>query len=350
MANQNDRKNAMKFDASILVDDPGLAGAMAADLEASGFDGVYPFEGQHDPFLPLAVAAQQTRELSLITGIAVAFARSPLTLAHLAYDLQLTSKGRFILGLGSQVKAHIERRYNMPWSKPAARMRDMVNAIHAIWDSWEKGTPLSYQGEFYQHSLMMPTFNPGPNPFGKPPIFLAGIGPLMTEVAGEVGDGLMVHPFHTPEFMHAVTLPALEKGWRNAGKERQNFQISCQVIIATGHTDEEIQRATEAARGQIAFYASTPTYLPVLEVAGCADIQPELTHLSKQGRWQDMAPLVSEELLHRVAVVGSPAEVARGLVESRGNLVNRISPVAYASDTRLFKAVISEIDALTMAT
>ena len=335
----------MKIDASMLVANPADAIDFAQTLEDEGFDGVYTFEGQHDPFLPLAMAAPSTQTLQLITGIAVAFGRSPLTLAHLGYDLQLASEGRFIMGLGSQVKAHIERRYSMVWSKPAARMRDMVQAIHAIWDSWETGEKLNYRGEFYNHTLMMPTFNPGPNAFGRPKIFIAGIGPLMTEVAGEVGDGYFIHPFNTPGFIRDFSLPALQRGMKKSGKTMADMQISCQVIMATGFNSDQIKQATEAARNQIAFYASTPAYRPVLEHIGCAEIQPELTALSKQGQWQDMAGLISDELLHAIAVVGTPEEVASQLLQTRGPLVDRISPVAYGTDTGLFTAVLKQIRA-----
>jgi len=336
----------MKIDASMLVADPGEAGAFSKELESKGFDGVYTFEGQHDPFMPLAIAAQHTSSLELITGIAVAFGRSPLTLAHLGYDLQLTSKGRFIMGLGSQVKAHIERRYNMPWSKPAARMRDMIKAIHAIWDSWETGERLNYQGEFYQHTLMIPTFNPGPNPYGKPKIFLGGIGPLMTQVAGEVADGYFIHPFHTPQFIEQVSMPALKKGFSLSNKKRQNFQISCQVILASGFNKEEIQAAKEAARNQIAFYASTPAYLSVLENFDCPEIHSELHTLSREGKWAEMARLISDDLLEAVAVTGTPEEVAEKIIVTRSH-INRISPVAYNTDTKLFNAVLTELKKLS---
>ncbi len=335
----------MKVDASMLVSNPLDAADFANTLQSNGFDGVYTFEGQHDPFLPLTVAAGATDRLELITGIAVAFGRNPLNLAHLGYDLQLASKGRFIMGLGSQVKAHIERRYSMPWSKPAARMREMVQAIHAIWDSWETGGKLNFEGEFYQHTLMMPTFSPGPNPYGKPRIFIAGIGPLMTSVAAEVGDGYFVHPFNSRAFIEQVSLPALEQGFAAAGngKSRDDFEISCQVILATGFSDEEISQAREAARNQIAFYASTPAYKPVLEVMDRVDIQPKLTEMSKAGQWGEMAALIDDAMLRDIAVIGTPAEVAEQILESRGDLVDRISPVAYDTDTALFSAVCSEL-------
>lgn len=333
----------MKIDASMMVENPANAGNIARQLEAAGFNGVYTFEGKHDPFLPLAASSLSTRDLELITGIAVAFGRSPLTLAQLGYDLQLMSGGRFIMGLGSQVKAHIERRYSMPWSKPAARMRELVQAVRAIWHSWESGDKLNFVGEFYQHTLMIPSFNPGPNPHGQAKIFIAGVGPLMTEVAAEVGDGYFVHPFHTPDYLKEHSHAALQRGFEKAGKKREEFQISCQAIVATGFNTDEIAKAKQGARNQIAFYSSTPGYLPVLESVDRADIQPELTQLSKQGDWAAMAKHIDDELLNTVAVVGSPEEVAEKLLETRGNLVDRISPVIYGADNAILTAVLEAL-------
>src|SRR5947207_7149305 len=190
----------------------------AREVEAAGFDGVLTFEGTHDAMFPLLLAAEHTQRIELTTAVVIAFGRNPMTLAQSAYDLQLASHGRFNLGLGTQIKPHIEKRYSMPWSKPAARMREMVLAIRAIWSRWHEGTPLDFRGEFYQHTLMTPFFDPGPNPFGLPRIVLGGVGPRMTEVAGEVADGFMVHPFSTPKFMRETTLPALERGPARGGR------------------------------------------------------------------------------------------------------------------------------------
>lgn len=318
-----------------MINNPADAGKYASYLEKESISGTYSYEGKHDPFLPLAMASLQTTRLELMTGIAVALGRSPLTLAQVAYDMQLMSKGRFILGLGSQVKAHIERRYSMPWSKPAARMRETALAIRAIWHSWQTAEKLNFNGEFYRHTLMTPAFNPGPNPHGNPKIFIAGVGPLMTEVAAEVGDGYLVHPFHTTSFLNQTSRPALKRGLAKAGKTFEDFQISCQVIIGVGSNDEELGRAQAAARNQIAFYASTPSYLPVLESVDRVDIQPELTRLSKQGAWQEMARHVDDDLLHAVAVIGTAGEVAERLIESRGDLVDRLSLVAYGAEDKL---------------
>ena len=208
----------MKIDGALLVDDPADAGPAAQRLEEAGYDGGFTFEGRHDPFLPLTVAAQGTERLELATAIAVAFARNPMTLANLGYDLQLLSRGRFILGLGTQIRAHVERRFSSTWSRPAARMRELVLAIRAIWDCWQGGAKLDFRGDFYTHTLMTPVFDPGPNPHGLPRIFVAGVGPRMTEVAGEVADGFFVHPFHTPEFLAQTTIPALHRGLARSGR------------------------------------------------------------------------------------------------------------------------------------
>lgn len=325
----------MKVDASMLTQNPSDAGPFAAELERLGVDGAYTFEGQHDPFLPLAVAAENTENLELITAIAVAFARNPMILANLGYDLNLMSKGRFILGLGSQIKPHIERRFSMPWSKPAARMREMVLAMRAIWASWATGERLSFNGEFYTHTMMSPVFNPGPNPYGDPQVFIAAIGSLMCEVAGEVGDGILLHPLNTPEFIADYTLPALQKGWDKAGKKREDFVISCQYMVATGETEEEFVQARELVRNQIAFYGSTPAYKPVLDHSGWGDLQPRLRELSKEGKWLAMGELISDEMLYTIGVVGTPEEVAEQIRSKRSEHADRVSPTMYVTNNEL---------------
>jgi len=335
----------LKIDTSLMFD-PIKVGDMAAELEQLGFDGAYTFEGQNDPFISLAAAAMKTERMDLMTSIAVAFARNPMSLAYQANDLQLLSGGRFILGLGTQVKAHIERRFNMPWSKPAARMREMVQAVKAIWDCWETGEKLAFEGEFYQHTLMSPTFSPAANPHGAPKIYVAGVGPLMTQVSAEVADGLFVHPFHSPHSMATVTMPAVEKGLQLAGKSRGEFDIAAQVITATGLNEEQLQAAEFSARNQIAFYGSTPAYLPVLQVHGWEHLQPEANRLSREGKWMEMAGLVTDEMLHTFAIVGEPAEVARKLTERFTGKVERVSPVIYAPDTGLLGTLLGEIRGL----
>jgi len=334
----------MKVDGSILVDNPSAAGNLAKRLEDVGYAGAFTFEGRHDPFLPLCIAAERTTKLELITAVAVAFARNPMLLANLGYDLQLQSKGRFILGLGSQIRAHIVKRYGMPWSHPAARMREFVLALRAIWANWQDGTPLHFAGEFYTHTLMTPVFNPGPNPFGLPKIFVAGVGPKMTEVAAEVGDGFMLHPFHTDAFLREHTRPALEKGLTKAGRKRADFEISCEVIIAAGDTEDELVNAMNGARAQISFYASTPAYRPVLDSIGMGALQEELRELSKTGKWLDMAGRIDDELLEQIAVIGSLGEIANKIRARYAGFADRVSLVApFAPDPKLWSNIVNDL-------
>ena len=334
----------MKIDGAILAASPGDAGPAAQALEQLGYDGGFSFEGPHDPFLPLVVAAEHTERLELATAIAIAFARNPMTLAYLGNDLQLQSCGRFILGLGSQIRPHIEKRFSSSWSRPAARMRELVRAIRAIWRAWNQDEKLDFRGDFYTHTLMTPVFNPGQNPYGTPRIFVAGIGPKMTEVAGEVADGFFVHPFHTPEFIAAVTLPALERGLAKADRARKDFEIACQVIIASGSTEEEFTAAKNAARAQISFYGSTPAYRPVLECHGRGELQSELNRLSKAGRWLEMAGLIDDDLLEKIAVLGSPDEIASKLRARCEKFADRVSLIApLTPDPATWTSVVREL-------
>jgi probable F420-dependent oxidoreductase len=323
----------VKIDAplvsAVLADVP----AIAREIEAMGYDGVYTFEGPHDPFFPLALAAEHSERLDLATAIAVGFARSPMNLAHIGWDLQALSGGRAILGLGSQIKPHIQKRFSMPWSQPAARMRDMVLAIRAIWTAWQDGTPLRYEGEIYQHTLMTPFFSPEPLPYGPARIFVAGVGPGMTEVAGEVADGFLVHPFSTEQFLREHTLPALERGLATSGRDRSDIEISWPVMVVTGETEADIVAASATTRAQLAFYGSTPAYKVVLDAHGWGDLQPELNRLSKDGRWDVMASMIDDEMLDTFAVVGAPNEIAAKLTARYGTLVDRIAFNApYRSD------------------
>lgn len=333
------------IDAGLMVGNPRDAGPLARALEDAGYDGAYTFEGRHDPFLPLAFAAQQTERLTLSTGIAVAFARNPMLLANLGYDLQLASGGRFLLGLGSQIRPHIEKRFSSTWSEPAARMRELVQAIRAIWACWHTGAALDFRGRFYTHTLMTPMFNPGPHPHGLPPIYLAGVGPHMTEVAGEVADGLLVHPFNTPAFVEHDVLPALARGRERAGRDPASVAVSCQVMVATGLSAEERAGSLERARAQVAFYASTPAYRPVLERHGLGELQPRLNALSKEGKWPEMARLVSDELLHQVVVSGDP-EAAGAQIRARcGAWCTRVSPSIYSGSDELRARLLNGIRA-----
>ncbi|MST33059.1 TIGR03617 family F420-dependent LLM class oxidoreductase [Acidimicrobiaceae bacterium USS-CC1] len=306
---------------------PDLAGAAdgARRAEEEGYAAVWGSETSHDPFLPLALAAEHTTRLELGTGIAVAFARNPMTVASTAWDLNAYSRGRFLLGLGSQIKPHIEKRFSMRWSHPAPRMREFVSAMRAIWACWQDGTPLQFRGEYYRHTLMTPFFSPPPNQYGAPRVFLAAVGPAMTRVAGEVADGLLVHGFTTARYLREVTLPAVEAGLAASGRSRAAFQLSYPIFVVTGDTDEQLAEAASGTRKQLAFYASTPAYRAVLDLHGWGEMQPALNALSKQGRWDDMADLIPQEVLDAFAVVGEPDEVPALITERVGELVDRVS-------------------------
>lgn len=315
----------MHVDGPLVTQALADVGPAAALLETRGFSGTYTFEGPHDPFLPLVLAADATDHLELITAVAIAFARNPMTLAVQANDLHRLSEGRFHLGLGSQIRPHIERRFSMPWSAPAARMREMVLAIRAIWTSWNERVALRFEGDHYMHTLMTPFFDPGPNPFGAPPIWLGGVGPRMTEVAGEVADGFMVHPFCTERSLAEVTLPALARGRARPSALPGRLQVSLPVMVATAPDGAAMSSAIEAVKTQIAFYASTPAYKVVLDVHGWGDLQPPLRTLTKAGDWAGMAALVHDDLLDAVAIVGPPDEVAHRITRRYGAHLDRVA-------------------------
>jgi probable F420-dependent oxidoreductase len=301
--------------------------------EAAGYDGAWVAETQIDALTALAVAAEHTSRIQLGTGIVVAFARNPMTVAMTANDVQFVSGGRLLLGVGSQIRPHITKRFSMPWSHPAARMREFILAVRAIWSSWANGTPLRFQGDFYTHTLMTPFFDPGPNPFGNPPIFLAGVGELMTEVAGEVADGFLCHGFSTERYVREVTLPALERGRARAGKTMAGFEISGPAFVATGNDEAEIVDAIAAVKQQISFYGSTPAYRRVLELHGWGALGDELNALSKRGSWDEMAGLIDDEILHTIAVVGTPEQVVPEIVRRYGDIAHRMTlTVPYHSD------------------
>ncbi len=269
-----------------------------------------------------------------------------MLLANVGYDLHAYSGGRFILGLGSQIKPHIEKRFSMPWSHPAARMREMILAIRAIWDCWDNGTKLDFRGEFYKHTLMTPFFNPGPNPNGHARIFLAGVGALMTEVAGEVCDGFICHGFTTERYLREVTLPALERGRAKAGKTMDGFEIVGPSFVVTGTNEDELKAAAQGTRQQIAFYGSTPAYRPVLDLHGWGDLQDELNSLSKQGEWVKMGDLIDEEILTTFAVMGEPEAIAPELHRRYGDCIQRISFYApYRSDPDRWRGVLEALKA-----
>ncbi|MDX1510531.1 MAG: TIGR03617 family F420-dependent LLM class oxidoreductase [Nitriliruptorales bacterium] len=319
----------MKFELGLLTRDPTAAGIRAAQIEELGFDGTFSFEGPHGPFQPLVLAAAATEQLELSTAIAVAFARSPMIMAQEAQDLQRISAGRFRLGLGSQIRQHIERRFDMPWSAPAARMREYVLAIRAIWHTWSTGEPLAFEGEFYRHDLMPPFFNPGANPFGDPTIAVAGVGEKMVAVAGEVADELPIHPFHTPAHLEAVTLPALERGLAAADRTVEDISITCQTMVMIGRDEDEVRVARDRCRAQLAFYGSTPAYRGVLDHHGYGDLQPELRTMTRENRWAEMSALIDDELVDLVGVSGSPEEVGKAVAARNGPFADRTAFVLY---------------------
>jgi len=312
----------MKVDAGVPTDLAAVATVARRAVEA-GFNGLWSSETNHDPFLPLTLAAERAPGLDLGTAIAVAFARTPMTVASVAHDLQRFSGGRFHLGLGSQIRPHIEKRFGMPWSRPAARMREFVLALRAIWDCWDNGSPLKFRGDFYRHTLMTSFFSPEPSTFGPPKVLIAAIGDNMTQVAGEVADGLLVHSFTTGRYLREVTIPALRSAFVSAGRSRSDFQVAYPGFVVTGADEEAMRASAREIRQRIAFYGSTPAYRPVLDLHGWGDLQTELHTLSLQGRWADMGSLIDDEVLETFAVVAEPDRVAQAILARFAGLVDR---------------------------
>jgi probable F420-dependent oxidoreductase len=303
----------MRVFTTTPMDDPRSAREVFPRLEELGYDGAFSFEAKHDPFLPIAVAAEHTRTIQLGTAIAIAFARNPMNLANLGNDLQLLTDGRFLLGLGSQIRPHIVNRFSAVWSEPAKRMREIVLAMREIWRCWDTGDRLKFEGDFYRHTLMIPTFDPGPNPFGSPPVYIGGFGSHMVAVAGEVADGLIAHPFTTRQSLLEQTLPAIERGLARGGKTRDQFDVIAATLVVTADTEEELARVKQSAREQLAFYGSTPAYKPTLDCHGWGDLHHDLNRMSKEGKWVEMASLITDEILEAIAVVGAPDTIADAL-------------------------------------
>jgi probable F420-dependent oxidoreductase len=313
----------------------------AAEAQRAGYAGVWTSEIKHDPFVALGLAAVATDTIELGTSIAVAFARNPMSLAVQANDVQLLSAGRLLLGLGSQIRPHITRRFSMPWSHPARRMREFILALQAVWSCWNDGTKLEFRGEFYTHTLMTPFFNPGPNPHGAPKVLLAGVGEAMTAVAGEVADGFLCHGFTTERYLREVTMPALGRHGRLEG-----FEVVGSPLVATGRTEEELGAASRGVREQIAFYGSTPAYRAVLELHGWAGLGDELHELSLQGRWQDMGTIIDDDVLSTFAVVAEPGAVAAELLRRYGDLMTRITLYTpYALDPAVTAQIVGDLRA-----
>lgn len=315
----------MKLDTGLMTSSLRDVPKAAREAEELGFDGLWTAEAQHDPFLPLTLAAEHTSRMELGTAIAVAFPRSPMVFAQIAWDLQSLSGGRFILGLGTQVKAHNERRFGVKWEHPGPKLREMIQVIHAIWDCWQHGTPPNYDGQFYKFTLMTPFFNPGPISYRKPKIFIAGVNPYMCRLAGELCDGFHIHPFHSIRYLDSVVLPNISKGLAKAGRTRGDVELSTTAFVVTGKNRDEIEAAKAPVKQQIAFYASTPAYIGVLEAHGWGEVGRKLTELSKRGKWAEMADEITDEMLHEYAVVAVRDDLVDNLKRKYEGYLDRLS-------------------------
>ena len=341
----------MKIDAWIGLPEAASSqelagiGDRARMMEQDGYSGLLSAETSHDPFLPLALAAQHTERIELMTAIAVGFARNPMVLAHTAWDLQALSQGRFLLGLGSQIQAHITKRFSMPWSRPAARMEEMIGAIRAIWEAWQTGERLNFRGEFYRHTLMTPMFSPGPIDVAPPPILISAVGPMMTRVAGRAADGLVCHAFQTAEYLRDVMMPNVHAGLAEAGRDRSDFQLSMPVFVVSGFREEEVAAQAARTRQQIAFYGSTPAYRGVLEHHGWGDAQTELNRLSKRGQWVEMGNVIDDDMLDAFAIVAEPHDVPGRIAERFGGTLDRLQFYAGVRDKDRWGPIIEEIKA-----
>lgn len=304
--------------------------------------GLFVAEAAHDPLVALAVAAVSSERIELGTSVAVAFARTPMELAYSAYDVQRLSGGRFILGLGSQIKPHITRRFAMPWSQPADRMAEYVRALRAIWGSWQTGEPLAFDGDFYQHTLMPPLFSPGPLEVPSPRVWVAAVGPRMVEVAGAVADGIICHPLLSRSYLEEVLAPQVHASRTAHGRADAPFEFSTLVLVATGRTEEQLAAAVRGVRHQIGFYASTPAYAAVLEHHGWGDLHTEANALTKAGRWSDLAGLVDDEVLATFAVVGELDTVGQAFRDRFAGIADRATTsMPYDADERLALDVIA---------
>jgi len=315
----------VKLDTGILVAALQDAPAAAKAAEEMGFDALWTAETSHDPFLPLVLAAEHTKRIKLGTAIAVAFPRSPMVLAQIGWDLQLQSGGRFILGLGTQVRAHNERRFGIKWEHPGPKLREMVQMIHAIWDCWQNGTRPSFQGQFYAFTLMTPFFNAGPIPYPRPPIYIAGVNEYICRLAGELCDGLHAHPFHSIKYLDDVVMPNIQKGLDKAGRTRSDIAIATTAFVVTGANRDEIEAAKMPVRQQIAFYASTPAYVGVLEAHGWGEAGRRLTDMSKRGEWSAMANEITDEMLEVYAVTGTYDEIAEKVKRKYAGYLERVA-------------------------
>ena len=321
----------MKFDSGLGSELPKVADRVRA-AEAAGLDCLWAAETTNDPFLSLTLAAEHSTTVSLGTGVAIAFARNPMSLAYTTNQLQEYSSGRVVLGMGSQVRRHIEKRFSSTWSHPAARMREYVLALRAIWASWNEGAGLEFEGDFYTHTLMTPVFAPRPHSFGPPRVFLAAVGPLMNEVAGEVADGVITHGICSARYLREVIVPALDRGLAKSGRAREAFEVTCPGFISVVEDESTMAMARDAMRRHVGYYASTPAYRPVLDLHGWGDLQTELYACSKTGRWDEMARLVDDSVLDTLTIVCTPDRLAGEVATRYGGLVDRISVSWWGKD------------------
>lgn len=314
----------MRLDVETAVGSPAEIPALAKKAEEFGFDCFWVNETRHDPFVQLALASVSTKRIGIGSSIALAFTRSPTTTAYAGWDLQNLSDGRLKLGLGSQVKGHIERRFGMRWEAPARKMREYVLALRAVWRNWQTGGTLDFEGKFYQLSLMTPFFNPGPIAHPEIPIYVAGVNGTMCSVAGSVGDGLHVHPLHTPRYLREVAMTGLQRGLSKAGRKRADVEVAASVFAAVGDTEAEVARLRELYRQQISFYASTKTYRALLDLHGWGDVGERLRRLSLRGEWDRMTEEVTDELLREFVVEGSSSDIGGILTKRYRGLVDRV--------------------------
>jgi probable F420-dependent oxidoreductase len=306
----------MKFDATILLDDLREVPKVVSTMEDIGFDGLWTYETSHDGFLPLAIVAERSKTLEMGTSIALAFTRSPMSLAYIAWDLATSSDGRFILGLGTQVKAHNVRRFSVEWGQPVARLRDVILSLRAIWHSWATGDKLRYRGEFFSFTLMSPFFTPPKRETAHVPIYIAGVNPGLCKLAGQLCDGFHVHPYHSVKYLEEVVRPAIQEGAEAEGRSIEDVKLSSSIFAVTGRDEKEMAQSREWAREQISFYASTPTYKPVMAHHGWGEVAEKLTGLAARGKWDEMPKLVTDEMLDTYAVMAPPDQLA-GKVKAR---------------------------------
>ena len=315
----------MKFDVSLLVHDLSQMPALARFADELGFDGIWTFETSHEPYLPLVLAAEHSRRLNIGTSIAVAFPRSPTITAQIAWDLARFSQGRFILGLGTQVKGHIERRFGVKWEQPVAKMRDYILAVRALWSSCQNQTRLNYQGEFYKLTVMTPFFSPAPHQYSRIPIFVAGVNRRMCELAGELCDGFHVHPLHTTRYLQEMILPHIQLGLAKSGRTLSALELSSSIfVIPTDDVEQSVKYEAEVRR-QIAFYARTPTYRPVFDLEGWGAVADQLKAFAASGNWQEMPELITDEMLDRFALRGTWVELPSLLRQKYSGLLDRVS-------------------------